>query len=67
MKITDINVFDKKEVKREMLNAKAKNRNYFNFKHRTANGKIKNVEVYSQPIPFAEKEYLYSIIHEKNK
>ncbi|CCU78410.1 hypothetical protein HSACCH_00599 [Halanaerobium saccharolyticum subsp. saccharolyticum DSM 6643] len=67
MKITDINILEKKEVKKEILNAKAKNRNYFNFKHRTANGKIKNVEVYSQPIPFAEKEYLYSIIHEKNK
>jgi PAS domain S-box-containing protein len=67
MKITDINVLDKKEVKKEMLNAKAKNRNYFNFKHRTANGIIKNVEIYSQPIPFADKEYLYLIIHEKKK
>lgn len=67
MKITDINVLDKKEVKKEMLNAKTKNRNYFNFKHRTADNKIKKVEVYSQPIPFAEKEYLYSIIHEKQK
>jgi len=65
MKITDINILDKKEVKKEMLNAKAKNRNYFNFKHRTADEVIKDVEVYSQPIPFAEKEYLYSIIHEK--
>ncbi|MGM0502610.1 MAG: PocR ligand-binding domain-containing protein, partial [Bacillota bacterium] len=52
MKISDINVLDKKEVEKEMLNAKAKNRNYFNFKHRTADKKIKDVEVYSQPIPF---------------
>ncbi|MDZ7672856.1 MAG: hypothetical protein U5K53_08520 [Halanaerobiales bacterium] len=48
-----------------MERAKSKNKNYFYFKHRTANDKIKNVEVYSQSIPFAEKEYLYSIIHEK--
>jgi PAS domain S-box-containing protein len=67
MKITDINILNEEEVKKEMLKAKGKERNYFNFKHRTANGKIKKVEVYSQPIPFAEKEYLYSIIHEKRK
>ena len=48
-----------------MAEAKRKNKNYFNFKHQTADHKFKNVEVYSQPIPFAEKEYLYSIIHEK--
>ena len=54
----------KKEVKAEMDNAKSKNKNYFNFKHRTADGIIKEVEVYSQPIPYAEKDYLYSIIHE---
>ena len=50
-----------------MLKAKEKNRNYFNSRHRTADEVIKEVEVYSQSIPFAEKEYLYSIIHEKRK
>jgi len=65
MNISDINVLNEEEVKKEMLKAKEKARNYFNFKHRTADKIIKEVEVYSQPIPFAEKEYLYSIIHEK--
>ncbi|MGM0640925.1 MAG: MEDS domain-containing protein [Thermotogota bacterium] len=65
MKITDINILSKEEIEKEMLRAKEKDRNYFVFKHRTANDKIKDVEVYSHPIPFAEKEYLYSIIHEK--
>lgn len=64
MKISEINVLAEKEVEKEIQKAAAKNRNYFNFKHRTAAG-IKEVEVYSQPIPFAEKDYLYSIIHEK--
>ena len=63
MKISDINILDEKEVKKEMLKAKAKDRNHFNFRHKTADEVIKEVEVYSQPIPFAEKEYLYSIIH----
>ncbi len=67
MNIKDINISDGKEIKKEMLKAKEKDRNHFNFRHRTANEIIKEVEVYSQPIPFAEKDYLYSIIHEKQK
>lgn len=67
MNISEINILDTKEVKKEMQQAREKNRNHFNFKHRTANDKIKDVEVYSQPIPFTEKEYLYSIIHEKTE
>ena len=67
MKISDINVLNKEEIKKEMEEARAKSKNYFNFKHRTVNEEAKDVEVYSQPIPFAEKEYLYSIIHEKHK
>ncbi|SET26739.1 PAS domain-containing protein, partial [Halanaerobium congolense] len=65
MKISDINVLNKEEVKKEMEEAREKSKNYFNFKHRTVNEEAKDVEVYSQPIPFAEKEYLYLIIHEK--
>ncbi|MFW5987922.1 MAG: HD domain-containing phosphohydrolase [bacterium] len=67
MKITDINVLNKEEVKKEMLEARDKNKNYFNFKHQVFGGEIKDVEVYSQPIPFAEKKYLYSIIHENTR
>jgi PAS domain S-box-containing protein len=65
MNISDINILSNEEIEKEMLMAKKLNRNYFVFKHRTADDKIKDVEVYSHPIPFAEKEYLYSIIHEK--
>ena len=64
MNISEINVLAEKEVEKEIKKAAEKSRNYFNFKHRTAAG-IKEVEVYSQPIPFAEKDYLYSIIHKK--
>jgi PAS domain S-box-containing protein len=65
MNISDINILSDEEIKKEMLLAKKNSRNYFVFKHRTAGNNIKEVEVYSHPIPFAEKEYLYSIVHEK--
>jgi PAS domain S-box-containing protein len=66
-KISEINNLTAAEVKAEMRSAKANNKNRFLFKHKLASGKIKEVEVYSQPINFGEKEYLYSIIHELNK
>lgn len=64
MKITDINALNKEEVEKEMKEAREKEKNYFNFKHKVISGDIKEVEVYSQPILFEEKEYLYSIIYE---
>lgn len=64
MKITDINILSGEEVIKEMKEAREKEKNYFNFKHKIVNGNIKDVEVYSQPILFEEKEYLYSIIHD---
>lgn len=64
MKISDINAMDKKEVKKELKNASSENKIYFEFKHKTAYKGIKNVEVYSQPIKYGDKKYLYSIIHD---
>ena len=64
MKIMEINKMDSKAVEREMHKANRENKLYFDFKHKTAYGEIKNVEVYSQPIKFGGKQYLYSIIHD---
>lgn len=66
-KISEINILSPAEVKAEMENAKANNKNRFLFKHRLASGEVKKVEVYSQPINFSDKEYLYSIVHELDK
>lgn len=63
-KISDINVLSEEEVQAEMEEVRRKRKRRFNFRHKTAEGEIKDVEVYSQPIKFEEKEYLYSIIHD---
>jgi two-component sensor histidine kinase len=39
-------------------------RNHFDFKHRIADGSIRDVEVYSGPISLKGKSLLYSIIHD---
>jgi PAS domain S-box-containing protein len=66
MYISEINQLSQSEVKEEMERARRENKKHFNFRHRVADGEIKDVEVYSQPIDFGEEIFLYSIIHEKN-
>lgn len=67
MNISKINTLTQKEIKKEMEDAKLQKRNYFNFRHRLKNKKIKNVEVYCGPIQFKDKTVLYSIIHDISK
>ena len=60
--ISEINTLSPEEVANEMTLAKHQERNYFNFKHQLCDGSIKDVEVYSYPVVFMEKEMLFSII-----
>ena len=64
MNISQINQLTEQEVKAEMEMARGEKRNYFFFRHRLANGSIRNVEVFSGPILFSEKEMLYSVIND---
>ncbi|WP_406661389.1 PAS domain S-box protein [Methanolobus sp. ZRKC3] len=63
-KIHQINTLTNEKVKAEMKNAVEEKRNYFFFKHRLANGEIRDVEVYSSPIVINSRNLLYSIIHD---
>jgi two-component system cell cycle sensor histidine kinase/response regulator CckA len=64
MKITDINILSNEEVFQEMELAQAEERHHFLFRHRLANDKVRDVEVYSGPIKLRGRELLYSIIHD---
>jgi len=63
-KIQDINQLSEEEVKEEMEHAYFRNKNYFNFQHKLANGDIKHVEVHSTPLEIDGRKVLYSIIHD---
>jgi PAS domain S-box-containing protein len=63
-KITDINTMTVEQVFDEMKKAKMEQRNQFYFRHRLANGVIRDVEVYSGPIKVHGRELLYSIVHD---
>jgi len=62
--ISEINTLTPEEIKVELKNSVEENRNHFFFKHRLADGKIKEVEVYSGPLTFGNTSLLYSIVHD---
>ncbi|MBN2705341.1 MAG: PAS domain S-box protein [Deltaproteobacteria bacterium] len=64
MTILQINTMAPEEIMAEMENARAERRGYFNFRHRLANGEIREVEAYSSPIFLGERQVLFSIIHD---
>jgi len=62
MRITDINTLPADEVRAEMANAVSEKRNSFLFRHRTGDGSIRDVEVYSSPVRYRGRRILFSII-----
>lgn len=64
MRINEINTLTGEEVFEEMQSAKTEKRSHFFFRHRRADGIIRDVEVYSGPIKHSGKILLYSIIHD---
>ncbi|MCP4409238.1 MAG: sensor domain-containing diguanylate cyclase [Gammaproteobacteria bacterium] len=64
MSIFDINTMSKAEIAAEMQRAKEKFKTHFDFRHRLASGEVRDVEVYSNPIPMDGQKFLYSVIHD---
>jgi PAS domain S-box-containing protein len=64
MKIEEINTLPADKIKQEMRLAVEHHRNYFNFRHRLADGRVRDVEVHSGPITFEGRTQLYSIVHD---
>lgn len=62
MYIQDINVLTREEVQAEMKRAQERERHFFEFRHRLANGEIRSVDVFSGPVETREGHFLYSII-----
>ncbi len=64
LKISDINILSSDKVRSEMQLAKSKQCLQFFFKHRLADGQIRDVEVFSGPIFTEDRELLYSIVYD---
>jgi len=64
MSIADINTLPPEAIEREMAAARAQRRAYFAFRHRVADGTIRDVEIYSNPVEIDGRALLATIIHE---
>jgi PAS domain S-box-containing protein len=64
MNISEINMLSDREVKEELRNAATEKRNHFHFKHRLANGDVRDVEVFSSPDKTDNTRPLFSIIRD---
>ena len=62
--ISDINVKTKGDVHQQMQMAIDREKRQFFFKHRLANGLVRDVEVFSGPIEIDSQKLLYSIVHD---
>ena len=65
--IQDINTLSPEQVAEERIQAEREGRNYFIFRHRTADRSIRTVEVYSHPYEIKGQRFLLSIIQDINK
>jgi PAS domain S-box-containing protein len=64
MNIGEINTLPSEKIREAMDYARTKRRVYFEFKHRLANGRIRDVEVYASRTEYAGKQLLHSIVHD---
>ncbi|QJB56241.1 PAS domain S-box protein [Pseudodesulfovibrio sp. zrk46] len=64
MNTAQINALSEEEIFQEMFAARNEKRSFFIFKHRLADGELRDVEVYSGPIMVRGNQLLYSVIHD---
>ena len=64
MAIQDINTLSPEHVFEEIRQAQSLRRVHFEFRHRTAGGDIRNVEVFSSRFEHEGKQLLHSIVHD---
>jgi PAS domain S-box-containing protein len=64
LKITDINTLPYDRVYSEMQLTKSSQGRRVIFKHRLADGRVRDVEVFTGPILVAGQELVYSIVHD---
>jgi len=63
-KIYDFNIADKETVNIRLHNVESEELNHFFLQHRLANGEIRDVEIFSNPIRIKNKNLIYSSIHD---
>ncbi len=64
VKITDIEFTAAPSRRRGSSDEKRKQEEHFPYKHKSADGEIRNVEVFKTPMAIGNKKLLYAIVHD---
>ncbi len=64
MKIQDINMLPTEEVKAAMEKVRKQKKSHFEFRHRRADGSVRDVEIFSSSIKVQEKDILHTIVYD---
>jgi PAS domain S-box-containing protein len=64
MNIGQINMLSIEQINTEISSATQDKKSFFNFRHKLANGNVRDVEVYSGLIKLSSHPLLYSIVHD---
>lgn len=64
LSIWDINTMPQDLIRQEMNRAREEGRGFFRFRHRRADGEMREVEVYSGPVEYQGRNLLFSIVHD---
>ncbi len=62
--ISEINIIPPKEINKKLHETTKQKSNIFEFKHKLANGEIKDVEVYASPFSANGKDYMFIMIYD---
>lgn len=63
-RIQQINTLTPAEIQAAIEQTRSGEKTYFLFRHRRADGSVRDVEVYSRTIESGSKSYLYTIVHD---
>lgn len=61
-RVSDINILTFDELQEEINRARVNEDTFFHFRHRLANGEIRDMEVYTAPIQLRGRDLIYSIM-----
>lgn len=64
MSIFQLDTLAPEHVQKELARALTGSRDYFQFKHKVADGSVRDVELYAGPIAMQGREMIYAIVHD---
>lgn len=62
--VYSVNSISREEINEKMQLTKAGKQKKFEFRHRTAKGEMRDVEIHSSPVPYRGENILFAIVHD---